>query len=379
MGNQTSRSRIRLGPCRPGVVAVAVFCGAAAAVGCTEDRSTGLNSGPLWELAECTLTPEYVQDGGIGLDGLPSISSPEFVAAEPQAVNEYVEDADRVLGIVVDGQAMAVPLGALWYHEIVNLDVGPTQLALTHGGLSGSSRVYDRSGAGGETFGVSGFLYRNNLLFYDRGQDPSLWGQMTGEGYCGPLLGTQLSPYAFLEVTWEGWKTLHPTTTVLSLLSGSGAPWGEYPYGGYEDSPDFYFPNTMPTLDPRRPPKERVLGIPDEAQGGLAFPFGPLEDEGDVSVAQGELADGDVVVFWRSDLQGAAAYWNDVDGEALTFTAQSGAVVDAEYGTTWDFLGRGTGGGLDGFHLQPVSRATVAYWGAWAAFYPDTELWSGGG
>ena len=224
MRHQVSEIRSRPGPRPPAVATVAFVCGVAVVAGCSRDRSTGPDDDPIWDLAECTLTPAYVQDGGIGLDGLPAISGPDFVGAEPEGLNEYVQDQDRVLGVVVGGQAMAVPLGALWYHEIVNLEVGGTQLALTHGTLTGSSRVYDRSRAGGKTMGVSGVLYKNNLLFYDRYENPSLWGQLTGEAHCGPLLGVELSPYAFLEVTWGGWKALHPTTLVLSVVSAGGAP-----------------------------------------------------------------------------------------------------------------------------------------------------------
>ena len=86
----------------------------------------------------------------------------------------------------------------------------------------------------------------------------------------------------------------------------------------------------------------------------------------------------ELVVFWRSEYEGAAAYWAEANGQDLTFTVQDGEFVDNETGTTWDFLGVGSGGGLDGVVLEPVSQAAVAYWGAWAAFFPDTELWSGG-
>jgi hypothetical protein len=187
-----------------------------------------------------------------------------------------------------------------------------------------------------------------------------------------------LSPYPFLEVTWAGWKSLHPNTLALGSFSVNEAQWGPYPYFDYRTSQGFFSPTTMPPLDGRLPPKERVLGVPDEGQGGLAFPFGTFQEAGSVGVAHGEVSGKALVVFWRGDLEGAAAYWADADGQVLTFAVEGGSFVDNETGTTWDFLGVGSGGGLDGVRLDPVPEAVVAYWGAWAAFYPETEIWESG-
>jgi hypothetical protein len=348
-------------------------------VGCSDSRPSGLeDEDPLWELSECSLTPTYLQDGGIGFDGLPALANPDFTGSEPSAANSYVDGTDRVIGIVVGGQPLAVPLAALWYHEIVNLDRDGRDLVITHGTFTGSSRAFHRTEAGGSDFGVTGYLYQNNVLIYDRTDEPSAWAQMTGEAHCGPRLGARLSPYPFLEVTWDGWKSLYPNTQVLSFLPSPGAEWGTYPYGDYETTGTFFFPAAMPDLDPRRPSKERVLGVPDATvHGGLAFPFGALQALGPVAVAQDQVDGKGLVVFWRTDLEGASAFWREVNAQELTFSVQDGEVVDEETGTTWDFLGVGSGGGSDGERLQPVVEATVAYWGAWAAFYPDTDVWEG--
>ena len=335
--------------------------------------------GILWDLSECDMEPSYLADGGIGLDGIPSISDPVMV--EPPAPEDlgYFSDDDRVVGLVVSGQPMAFPLGALWHHEIVNLTHGGVELVVTHSTLSGATRVFGRSTVGGDGFGVSGLLYMNNLVMYDRTDPPSLWAQLTGRATCGPRLGTALVSYPFAEVTWGGWKALYPNTLALSRISANSALWGEYPYGDYETSEGFFFSNAMPPLDTRRPSKERVLGIPGGERSGLAFPLDELQQAGTVAVVQGEVDGKDVVVFWRSDLRGAAAYWAHTGGQTLTFSVQDGKVVDQQTGTSWSFQGVGTGGGLAGAQLQAIPEAAVAYWGAWAAFYPDTEIWQAGG
>ena len=346
--------------------------------GCHDAPSGLQDTEPLWQLSECNLEPAWVQDGGVGLDGLPPLTDPPFTGTGSQSDNAYVEDDDRVVGIVVGGQALAIPLGALWYHEIVNLNRGEAQVVVTHGTFSGSSAVYSRAAAGGADFGVTGFLYQNNTLPYDHTTSPSLWDQMTGEARCGPRMGTKLSTVSFLEITWGGWKALYSNTLVLSNAEAINSDWGVYPYGNYERSATFFFPLAMPALDNRREAKERVLGIPGDSEGGIAFPYGVLEDEGPMAVAHASVEGEDLVVFWRSDYQGAAAYWLDGDAQGLTFSVLDGEFVDNETGTTWDFLGVGSGGGSDGVTLDRVSEAVVSYWGAWAAFFPDTDLWIGG-
>lgn len=328
----------------------------------------------LWDLAQCNLDPAYLVSGGAGFDAIPSISNPIMVDTTNSSELAYLADEHRVVGIVVSGQPLAFPLSALWHHEVLNLDRDGVELVVTHGTLTGSSRVFLRSAANGADFGVSGVLYNNNLLFFDRSDAPSLWAQLTGDGRCGPLRGSDLSPYPFMEVTWAGWKVLHPNTLALSNLSAGLAVWGEYPYGSYEEEPEFFFLDAIPPPDPRLPPKERVLAIPIGSQSGLAFSFKAFREAGPLAIAPAEVAGKGIVVFWSDDLDGASAYWAEADGQSLTFAVQDGAIVDQETGTTWSLLGLGSGGDLDGIQLDPVAEATVAYWGAWTAFYPNTQI-----
>ena len=50
-------------------------------------------------------------------------------------------------------------------------------------------------------FGVSGKLFRNVLIMYDR-QTKSLWSQLLGAAVDGPLKGTRLEMLAASFTTW---------------------------------------------------------------------------------------------------------------------------------------------------------------------------------
>lgn len=325
----------------------------------------------------CNIPIDQIIDGGPGIDGIPALENPRLVgASDPEA--GYLADGDRVMGLLVDGQAIAVPLNIQWWHEIVNLDVGDERLAITHCPLTGSSLVFSRQAVGGLTFGVSGLLFNNNLMMYDRNSQLSLWPQLVRAATCGPKTGTKLAMLPSFEMTWGGWKALHPETKVVSSQTGFNRNYRTdgYPYDLY-DQPNNRQLLQPVQLDPRRPPKERVLGILRSDTDGIALPFGVLDSLGSRLAVELDLDGNRYVVFWDRAVQGAMAYDPVVQGQSLSFTTQSGAVVDNETGSTWRVDGVATAGPLSGSRLEPVAEAFVLFWFAWPTFYPDGDLWLG--
>lgn len=325
------------------------------------DFDTGMN---------CTIPSSEIFNGGPGKDGIPALTDPSMVSAGAPD-SEYLRDSDRVVGLILGGQPVAIPLNILWWHEIVNLNVSGSQVAVTHCPLTGSSLSFDRTGLGGAEFGVSGLLYQNNLIMYDRSTQESLWPQMLRGATCGVNSGRSLPMVSSMEMTWGGWRSLHPGTQVVASATGFSRDYQRYPYGDYAriDNPQVLFP--LGSLDGRRPPKERVLGIPGTA-GHRAYPFGELSSLGTAGVVQEE---GDVV-FWDGLRQGAMAYHRELDGVALAFHAQDGQIRDTGTDSVWRVDGVAVSGPLAGKKLTPVPEAYVAYWFAWAVFHPGSEIWS---
>ncbi|HUE95300.1 MAG TPA: DUF3179 domain-containing (seleno)protein, partial [Longimicrobiaceae bacterium] len=163
----------------------------------------------------CSIPLNEISDGGPGKDGIPALTDPEMVAAGDPGT-QYIRGSDRVIGVVLDGQALAVPHRIGWYHEIVNLNYRGRQIAITYCPLTGSSIVFDRSPIGGAELGVSGLLYQTNLIMYDRSTRESLWPQMARGARCGPRTGTQLPTLPAYDMTWAGWLSLHPGARVVA-------------------------------------------------------------------------------------------------------------------------------------------------------------------
>lgn len=78
-------------------------------------------------------------------------------------------------------------------------------------------------------FGVSGLLYKHNLLFFDR-QTGSLWSQLLSEGVTGPMASTKLHALPAEETTWKNWISRHPDTLILSFATGYQRDYHHDPY-----------------------------------------------------------------------------------------------------------------------------------------------------
>ncbi len=61
-------------------------------------------------------------------------------------------------------------------------------------------------------FGVSGKLWRQTLVLYDR-QTSTLWSQHSHRAIAGPLAGSELETLASEITDWRSWRRGHPAST----------------------------------------------------------------------------------------------------------------------------------------------------------------------
>ena len=123
--------------------------------------STGRPDAKTWLVPK-----DEIIDAGVGKDGIPSVDAPNFTSAAE--INNHFND-DLVLGFVHQQEAKAFPLDMLNWHEIINDKIGNLPMAITYCPLTGTGLGWGRSINGAvTTFGVSGLLYNNNLMPYDR-------------------------------------------------------------------------------------------------------------------------------------------------------------------------------------------------------------------
>ena len=210
-----------------------------------------------FELSNVEIPLTAVFQAGPGKEGIPSLENPNFLSAEH---SNFLHDQEKVIGVYVDGVAKAYPIKIMNYHEIVNDRFGDEHVVVTFSPLCANAMAFSAMLNGKpQTFGVSGLLYNNNLLFYDWATE-SLWSQLLGKAVTGKASGKKLLQIPVQTTTWGAWKKRHPNTRVLSPNTGFHRNYEMDPYSLYAD-------NTSKTMFPveyrnkKLKLKEKVIGV----------------------------------------------------------------------------------------------------------------------
>lgn len=194
-----------------------------------------------------------VRSGGVGKDGIPAISNPDYDVAQ---TTKFLDNTDLVIGITNGQQTKAYPHNVLDWHEIINDSLNQQFYSIIYCPLTGTATAWDRTFNGKTTtFGVSGLLYNTNIVPYDR-ETNSNWSQLFDVSIFGKMAGTKPRKFMALETKWSTWKKMFPNSKVVNYNTGYNRSYGLYPYGNYKTEDYLIFP--VKYLDKRLPEKERV-------------------------------------------------------------------------------------------------------------------------
>lgn len=181
------------------------------------------------------------------------------------------------------------------------------------------------------SFGVSGRLYKSNVLLYDH-QTESLWSQLKETAISGPLVKKELMQLHSRRSAWKFWLKDHPKTQVLSTDTGYARDYSRDPYVGYYQASGIMFPVGDVRTD--LSPKEMVLGI--QAYGASkAYPVSILTKE------KTKLTD-------------------EIDGKEIK-------IIMSDEGEILSIRG----------HNDETIPFIFVYWFAWQAFHPETAVYTG--
>lgn len=343
----------------------------------------GSPAGPLD--ADALPVPESELARAAPRDGIPAIVDPVFgedwtaLPDEGAHAGRELRPDDEVLGIAAEGHARAYPLKVLSRHEAVNDTFGEpivaTYCPVCKSGVVASRHVADRT----RTFGVSGFLFRTNLVLYDDASG-SLWSQLSATAIRGPLTGTVLSVRPSTTTTWREWRAEYPDTGVLLPPPASGTVVGDvsfnYELDIYERheqvaarNPEYGLLGDLEWTDTRLRRRDRVLGVAvgDEAR---AYARHELRSEGPIN----DVVGGRPVVVTAASEDSMLAYDRRVDGETRTFTDAGDSL--AAGGSQWRRLsGRAIDGPHEGTTLAPAPAHGPLFFAAWLQFYPETTVY----
>ena len=310
-------------------------------------------------------------------DYIPAIVEPAFAESwdslEAGGRDPTLPGEAPVLGVERAGSARAYPLRVLNRHEVVNDNHG-SPIAVTYCVLCGSGVVFEREVAGEPTtFGVSGKLWRSDLVMYDDLTD-SLWSQLMATAIGGPQTGERLAVLPSTLTTWSEWQAAHSDVEVLLPPPHSTA------ISEYDRSFDYFSPKYgygdesqlvgRDSHDGELHPKTMVVGI--ESGGETrAYPFPVVTAAG---VVNDRVAGRPIVVAVAHD-DTLVAYDRRIGGETVRFEADGERYL-AGGGSRWN---RASGVASDGpFAGQQLRRANdhpPMFWTGWSKFNPETDVY----
>ena len=278
-----------------------------------------------------------------------------------------------VIGVERDGRSRAYPLRVLDWHEIANDDLGGP-ISVTYCVLCGSSVVVERYVDGEPTiFGVSGKLWKSDLVMYDEATD-SLWSQLLATAIRGPQTGRTLRIVQSTLTTWGEWREMYPDTEVLlpppesNTVVGPGRTFDYFePKYGYGDESQLV---GRDSFDGDLHSKTMVVGIRSDGEA-RAYPYHVVVEEDPVVDRIGESP---VVVSIAPD-DTLVAYDRRVEGRTLEFEGADERHLEAG-GSRWE---RASGVAVDGpYRDTELGRANdlpPMFWLGWSNFNPESDVY----
>lgn len=319
------------------------------------------------------LIPENEIINGQGKDGIPSIDSPKF--ADIDQIN-FIPDDFLILGVRIGDEVRAYPLQIMDRHEIVNDTFGKGNVAVTYCPLTGTGIAWDR---GSSEFGVSGLLFRNNLIPYDRSSN-SRWSQMQLRAVNGHKIGVDVQLVDFVETTWGSWKQLFPESKVLTTETGYDNDYSNYayPHTNTENGSANLFP--VKNRDDRlnKMDKVHVLIASNSADEDAVVRAYEIEKFGnEIKVLNDTLNDASYVIAGSGTAKFTVSYAANIENKVLDFEAVQDSlpiIMKDEEGNRWDIFGRAVSGPRKGVKLN-LAKSYTGYWFGIADFFPYPQLY----
>lgn len=276
-----------------------------------------------------TIPLNEVLQGCPGRDCIPSIDNPEFETIASAV--DWLEDDAPGIAFTRGNVSRFYPYDILISHELVNDTIDGERVLISYCPLCLTAIVFDPLVNGERVeFGVSGLLWKSNLIMYDRATE-TMWSQVLGEAVIGELAGTRLPILSSDQMLFGNWKQANTNGEVLSSRFGRGKG---NPYA------DTHFDISNTALHFAQPTDDRL-------------PFG--------AQVFGITVNGKAKAYHIDAVKAAGVVSDTFEGKTFELT------YDNELDITRIFEVRETG---EKIRINPVS----GFWFSWAEARPDTKL-----
>lgn len=275
---------------------------------------------------------EEILQGCPGKDCIPSIDNPTFESVS--SANNWLDNEAPGIAFSQNNTARFYPYDILISHEIVNDTVEGKRILISYCPLCLTAVVYDPLVQSERVeFGVSGLLWKSNLIMYDR-KTESLWSQVLGEAIAGDLTGTVLPKLPSDQLLYGIWKKANPNGEILSQKFLRGFRRGN-PYA------DTHFDVSGTALSFAKPSDKRL-------------PFG--------AHVFGITVNGKAKAYNLESVKIAGKVSDVFEGKTIELRHNK----DLDVVRIFEILPDGSEK-----RINPLS----GFWFSWAEAYPDTELY----
>ncbi len=335
-----------------------------------DNSNNNNNPPPSNDRGPWSIDQSKVFDGGPGKDGIPALINPNVTLASE---DNFLNNNDLVIGLKYSNQIVAFPHKILDYHEIINVDLNTGHsIAITYCPLTGTGVGWNRDFDGtNTTFGVSGLLYKNNLIPYDRETD-SYWSQLKLECVNGKLLKQLPETTSLPEMRWAVWKKLYPESRVVSTNTGHSRNYGVSPYGDYPTNNEYFIFPTEP-LKNFIDAKERVHTIIAD-DTAIVYRF---LNFGRGLIITDTFAGKNIIVVGNEDF--IVSFELDESTSNLEFVYSyddTEIILSDNEGNNWNLFGEALSGPRKGAFLKAAETSMMAYYFSIENFYPNVVIYN---
>ena len=316
-------------------------------------------------------------------------AEPSYLSAqEANSSDHEVRLEERVIGIEVNGHAIAYPLAAMSVREIAHEIMDGTHVFVTWWPVTYAARAFvvtPKDDADPALLPVRKTLLNSSILADRSGSEIV---QFLGQAVTGPRAGQTLRQIPAVSTNWRAWSGAFPQTEVMSLDGTPDVDIFERYYvtdraGLYQQS----------SRDRRWHDKDTVLGLEVDGES-RAYPYPALIRR---PLVNDELGGEPILIAHERVSATAVAFSRVVNGRTLTFSGDSRNpirpqaapgdsdistrinyepwfLVDSQTGSRWRAVnGECVSGELKGTRLQTLAGQT-SFWFAWSRFYPGTDV-----
>jgi len=275
-----------------------------------------------------------------------------------------VDSTKLIIGININGQAKAYPIGIIGYHHQVQDTVGGQPVIVTYCTVCRTGRVFSPFVNGKlEKFRLVGMDHFNAM--FEDATTKSWWRQVSGVAVAGPLKGSALKEIPSEQMRLGSWIRKYPNTTILQP-----DPLYAKQYKSLEGFDDGTIKSGLEKRDSGSWQfKSWVVGLQKDGHA-KAYDWNELVKQRVINDTFQNMA---VVLVLEND-NSSFHVWNRKVDDVLpefAFDAASQTMKDNVTGSVWNMDGECIEGVLKGSRLAAI-QAYQEFWHSWESFHPAT-------